>query len=58
MVELISRQGRFGTDVSPLRLAVGAAYLEESDFSIGFHITRRPSTVGNPKGLKGCTGES
>jgi hypothetical protein len=36
MVELISRQGRLGEDVSPLPLAVEAAYLGECDFSIGF----------------------
>lgn len=36
MVELISRQGRVGANVSSLRLAVGGAYLGECDFSIGF----------------------
>ena len=54
MVELISRQGRLGADVSPLRLAVEAAYPGEYDFSIGFLLTRRPSTMGDPTGLKGC----
>jgi len=47
MVEPISRQGRLGADASPLRLAVEAAYLGECDFSIGFLITRRPSTMGH-----------
>ena len=36
MVELVSRRGRVGADVSPLGLAVEAAYLGECDFSIGF----------------------
>jgi hypothetical protein len=36
LVELASRQGRVGADVSSLRSAVGGAYAGECDFSIGF----------------------
>jgi hypothetical protein len=57
MVKLISRQGRLGVDVSPLRSAVEAAYLGECDFSIGFLFARRASTLGGPTGLIGFIGE-
>jgi hypothetical protein len=53
MVEPISRLGRLGADASLLRLAVEAAYLGECDFSIGFLITRRPSTMGHRTELRG-----
>ena len=47
LVELASRQGRVGADVSSLRLAVGGAYLGECDFSIGFLFARRARTMGS-----------
>ena len=36
LVELASRQGRVGGDVSSLRSVVEGAYAGECDFSIGF----------------------
>jgi hypothetical protein len=57
VVELASRQGRVGADVSALRLAQGGAYPGECDFSIGFLFARRASTMGDPTGLMGFTGE-
>src|SRR5437899_10882359 len=36
LVELASRQGRVGADVSSLRSVVEGAYAGECDFSIGF----------------------
>jgi hypothetical protein len=53
LVELASRQGRVGADVSLLRSALGGAYRGECDFSIGFLFARRASTVGDSTGLMG-----
>jgi len=53
LVELASRQGRVGADVSSLRSTVGGAYAGECDFSIGFLFARRASTMGDPTGLTG-----
>ena len=47
LVELASRQGRIGADVSSLRSALGEAYPGECDFSIGFLFARRASTMGS-----------
>jgi len=57
VVELASRQGRDGADVSALRSALGGAYPGECDFSIGFLFARRAITMGDPTGLMGSTGE-
>jgi hypothetical protein len=57
LVELASRQGRIGADVSSLRSALGGAYPGECDFSIGFLFARRANTMGDPTWLMGSTGE-
>ena len=44
VVELASRQGRVGANVSSLRSAVGGAYPGDGDFSIGFLSARRASS--------------
>jgi len=53
LVELASRQGRVGADVSSLRSAVGGAYPGECDFSIGFLFARRANTMGGGREARG-----